>query len=220
MDEPDMDPVLHRQALAGLARLNVVGRSAAILWNALRPLRSRDKPLRILDLACGGGDVAIRLARLAARSGLPWTIVGVDKSETALRTAAQGARSRGMDVSFSSCDVLADELPGNFDVVMCSLFLHHLRKEQALELLAKASRSTRLRLLISDLNRSRFNYAMTWAGCHLLTRSPVVHVDGPISIQAAFTCQEARGLAEEAGLQGASVESRFPARWLLQWSPP
>ncbi len=220
MDEPDIDPVLHRQALAGLARLNAVGRSAAILWNALRPLRSRDEPLRILDIACGGGDVAIRLAKLAARHKLPWTVLGVDKSETALSTAAAAARAANVSVMFQRCDVWEDELPGDCDVVVCSLFLHHLSNEQAVELLARGAQIARRRMLINDLNRSRWNYAVTWLGCRLLTRSPVVHKDGPISIQAAFTQTEVAELAKAAGLEGAHVSPRFPARWLLQWSPP
>ncbi len=72
MDQPDLDPRLHAQALQGLARLNFWSGSARILWPPLSALarRLRPRPLRVLDLATGGGDVPVRLWRRASRAGL------------------------------------------------------------------------------------------------------------------------------------------------------
>jgi hypothetical protein len=60
MDDPGLDEGLHHGALRGLARLNVVTRSSHLLWVAIRRLADEvpDRPLRILDVASGGGDVA------------------------------------------------------------------------------------------------------------------------------------------------------------------
>jgi hypothetical protein len=55
------------------------------------------------------------------------------------------------------------------------------------------------------------------AGTRLLSRSPVVHVDGPRSVAAAFTPAEALDLAQRAGLTGATVVRRWPCRFLLTW---
>jgi hypothetical protein len=44
--------------------------------------------------------------------------------------------------------------------------------------------------------------------------------DGPLSVRAAFTPSELRGLAQEAGLTGAKVSRRFPCRLLLEWKRP
>jgi 2-polyprenyl-3-methyl-5-hydroxy-6-metoxy-1,4-benzoquinol methylase len=218
MDEPDIDPVLHRQALAGLARLNACGRSSGMLFGALR--RFKQQPLRILDVACGGGDVTLKLARRAAREGSHWEFSGVDKSATALDVAAKRAAAAGVKVKFQPLDVLADDVPGGFDVIICSLFLHHLSDEEALCLLRRMAVAARSLVVISDLHRSRLNYAMTLAACQLATRSPVVHKDGPLSIRAAFSLSEARALAESAGLTGARVRPQFPVRWLLEWNKP
>ena len=54
-------------------------------------------------------------------------------------------------------------------------------------------------------------------GSRLLTRSPIVHVDGPLSVRAAFTVAEARQLAERAGLSGATIRRHWPQRFLLSW---
>jgi hypothetical protein len=60
---------------------------------------------------------------------------------------------------------------------------------------------------------------MAVVGCHLLSGSRVVHVDGPISVAGAFTPGEALSLAEQAGLQGATLTRHWPQRYLLTWNP-
>jgi hypothetical protein len=57
-------------------------------------------------------------------------------------------------------------------------------------------------------------------GSRVLTTSHVVHVDGPRSVEGAFTRAEALALAERAGLNGARVSRRWPFRWLLTWRRP
>jgi 2-polyprenyl-3-methyl-5-hydroxy-6-metoxy-1,4-benzoquinol methylase len=218
MDEPDLDARLHRQALAGLARLNAFGRSSAMIWRALQPFRNQR--LRILDIACGGGDVAISLARRARRRGYAWEFTGVDKSELALDVARDRAKRAGVTIDFQACDVLADDLPPGFDIITCSLFLHHLSEGDAIQLLRRAGQAAGQMVVVSDLRRSRTNEWLTYFGCQLLSRSPVVHKDGPISIRAAFTMEEAVALAREAGLTDVCIKPRFPVRWLLTWRRP
>ena len=68
MDDPALDLEQHRLALEGLKRVNRLSRSAAIFWPALRTLlcgQPSDRPLRVLDIACGGGDVTRDIARRA-----------------------------------------------------------------------------------------------------------------------------------------------------------
>jgi hypothetical protein len=45
-----------------------------------------------------------------------------------------------------------------------------------------------------------------------------VHYDALVSVRAAFTIEEARALAQSAGLAGAQFERAWPARWRLWWS--
>ncbi len=75
-------------------------------------------------------------------------------------------------------------------------------------------------VLINDLARTGAGYLLAWAGCRVLSRSPVVHHDGPASVASAFTPDEALELAREAGLAGATVARRWPERFLLAWSRP
>ncbi|QDU19540.1 methyltransferase domain-containing protein [Urbifossiella limnaea] len=212
MDDPALDPAEHRRALAGLARLNRVSDSPGVLWPAVREL-ARGGPLRVLDVATGSGDVPRALAAKAVRAGLPVEVAGCDISATAIDAAKQAAPG----LTFFVHDVLRDPLPAGFDVVTCSLFLHHLSDDDAVTLLRRIAAAAGRRVLVNDLARSRFNYVSVWAASRLLTRSAVVRFDGPASVRSAFTAAEAAGLAARAGLTGAAVRGRFPCRFLLQW---
>jgi SAM-dependent methyltransferase len=219
MDDPALDPADHRRALAALARINRVSDSAGVLWPAIRALArgTPGAPVRVLDVATGSGDVPRALAAKAARAGLPnLTVAGCDISPTAVETAARAAPG----LTYFTRDAIRDPLPAGYDVVTCSLFLHHLSGDDAATLLGRMAAAAGRLVLVNDLDRSRFNYLAVWAACRVLTRSPVVRFDGPASVRSAFTAEEARALAARAGLAGVTVRRRFPCRFLLRWDRP
>lgn len=221
MDEPGLDPAEHRRALAGLARINRLSRSAEILWPPLAKLARRfpHERLRVLDIATGGGDVPIRLWRTARQAGLGnLEFHGCDISPTAIRTATESADRAGAAVTFFPHDILADPPRGRYDAVVCSLFLHHLSEAEAVQVLRRMGEWAERQVLVNDLERSRLGYVLAWVGTRVLTRSPVVRFDGPASVRSAFTPGETLLLAERAGLTGARVGRRWPCRFLLNWS--
>jgi 2-polyprenyl-3-methyl-5-hydroxy-6-metoxy-1,4-benzoquinol methylase len=222
MDQPGLDLAEHARALAGLRRINRVSRSAAIYWRALRRFANAQPgtALRVLDVASGGGDVAIDVARRSVRRGAKVLVDACDISPFAVRYASARAAERQVEnVSFFRCDVLEGPLPEGYDVVMCSLFLHHLDDETAVALLTKMAAAAKKLVVVNDLRRSTIGYLLAWFGCRVLTRSPVVHVDGPRSVEAAFSMAELRGVAQRSGLGTALLQSSWPCRMLLQWRP-
>ena len=214
MDDPGLDPVEHRRALAGLARINRVTDSAGVLWPAIAKLASELKrTVRVLDVATGSGDVPRKLLARAKRAGVALDIAACDLSPTAIEEAAREPSA----VQFFVHDALHDRLPTGFDVVICSLFMHHLSEDEAIALLTNMENAAGRMILVNDLSRSRFNYCAVWLACHFLTRSRVVRFDGPASVRSAFRPKEALSLAIRAGLEGATVKDKFPCRFLLSW---
>ena len=180
-------------------------------------MEDRSRPLRVLDVASGAGDVAVALAKQAEKAGLPVHIVGIDISPIAVEHARRRATAAGAAVDFEVHDALAAPLCQQFDVVMSSLFLHHLSRASAVKLLAYMAHTAERAVLVNDLRRSRAGYLAAQAACRLATRSPIVHVDGPRSVAAAFTLDEVRTIAAEAGLEDATIHRRWPFRFLLAW---
>lgn len=220
MDEPGLDERLHHQALEGLRRGNLVSNTSRVLWRGLEAagVLQRVAPIRILDLACGGGDVALGLARLARRHAVRVEVHGADVSSLAIEHARAAAQRAGVaDVCYFQLNALLDPLPTNYDAIYCTLFLHHLSEMDGVALLQRMAAATRSVVLVDDLVRTRLGFALVWLGSHLLTRSPVVHTDGPLSVRAALTIEEARTLAERAGLHHAAIERHWPERFLLSW---
>ena len=129
----------------------------------------------------------------------------------------RNADACGAKIRYFVQDVLhGPTLPG-YDAVTCSLFLHHLEEEQAVAYLRWAAATAAHQVLVNDLIRSGVGLMLAHVVGRILTTSDVVHVDGPRSVEGAFTRQEARDLAEKAGLHGATVGWRWPFRYLLKW---
>lgn len=222
MDQPGLEPAEHVRALQGLGRINVLSRVGSVLWPPIERLARlqgmNDRPLRVLDLATGGGDTPITLARRAAAKGLNVEIDGCDISSQAIDYAQGQTSARGIRVRFFVLDALRARLPSDYDVLCCSLFLHHLGETDAIALLSRMAAAAQRLVLVDDLVRNRWGYLLALTGCHVLSSSRIVHVDGPTSVAAAFTPNEALSLAERAGLQGTSLTRHWPQRLLLTWS--
>src|SRR5687768_8261177 len=108
MDEPDIDPQLHRDALRGLERINIVSATGSVIWAPIASLwqRRQTGALTLLDVACGAGDLAIAIARRARREGVKLAVEGCDISPTAIAHAMDRAQRADADVRFFEHDVL------------------------------------------------------------------------------------------------------------------
>jgi 2-polyprenyl-3-methyl-5-hydroxy-6-metoxy-1,4-benzoquinol methylase len=210
MDDPNLPADDHVAALDGLARINRLSAVARALW----PLLAGVAPATVLDLGSGGGDVPLALAARAAREGVDLTLTGSDLSGRAVARARAAAARAGLAVDFVPLDALAAPLP-HHDVVMSTLMLHHLDDDDARHLLAAMGRAAGKLVVVCDLARSLPGLALAWAGTRLLTRSRVVHVDGVLSVRAAFRPDEALQLARDAGLPSPRVTRAWPCRWVL-----
>ena len=221
MDQPGLDPKEHAKALMGLRRINAISRCSAGLFRPIEALAITQpaKPLRVLELACGGGDTAIDLALMAKRKGLALDIHACDLNPEAVAIAQTNAVRRQAALTVFTADALAKPTDHNsFDVVYCTLFAHHLDELDAVRLLEVMALRSRKLVLVDDLIRSRLGFALAWIGTRLLSRSWVVHTDGPLSVRAALQPDEMKSIAMQAGLNDAQIKRSWPERYLLSWA--
>jgi 2-polyprenyl-3-methyl-5-hydroxy-6-metoxy-1,4-benzoquinol methylase len=226
MDDPGLSAAEHIVALGALARINAVSQTARRLARAVVARLDGGGPavagpVRIVDVACGGGDVTVglaaRLGRVAAARGWdPPDVLGIDRSDLAIDRARRLAADRGVTARFLVADVTASTAPP-CDVAVSSLFLHHLDDDDAIALLAALAATARRGAVISDLVRSRLGLALAVLGTTLLARSRVARIDGPRSVRAARTPAEYHALCAAAGIRGASVRRTWPERVLVEW---
>jgi 2-polyprenyl-3-methyl-5-hydroxy-6-metoxy-1,4-benzoquinol methylase len=215
MDDPGLDPKRHQAALQGLERLNTFSFGLSVVSQPIAAL-SREvhgRPLRLLDIASGGGDLPLGLAALALKTGIPLEVVGSDCSDTAISFAQEKAKRLNQNVEFIRLNALNDELPNDFDIISTSLFTHHLDPDQVITLLRKAYSATRSLVIVNDLERSAINFGLVWLATRLLTSSDVVWHDGPVSVRASYTQNEFQALARQAGLKNCRITGKFPCRF-------
>lgn len=220
MDDPAIDPAEHRRALRGLARINALSRAGAGLWRPVHRLLQGRQTASLLDIAVGSGDVLIDVARRASSAGVTLDLHAVDISPEALRATAERAESAGLTVATRERNAVRDGLglpDASVGVVMCSLFLHHLREQEVVGLLREAARVARLGVVVSDLRRCRAGVLAANLAGRTLTRSRIVRVDAVRSVQGAFAVAEMKSMADAAGLAGASVVPAWPLRMMLTW---
>jgi 2-polyprenyl-3-methyl-5-hydroxy-6-metoxy-1,4-benzoquinol methylase len=215
MDDPDLDVRRHHRALSALARINVLSFSSARVWRRVEELyRDGAKEIRVLDVACGGGDVALAVKRRSQKAGIPVEVEGCDVSPGALAFAEARAQRSGMDVRFFQHDATDGPLPSGYDLVCSCLFLHHLSNQQAVDFLRELSRAGRT-FLVQDLLRTQLGFLMALAGVRMVTRSAVVREDGPLSVRAAFSMDEARELVRAGGLRRTRIRRCWPERFTI-----
>lgn len=219
MDQPSIPVPDHHQALTSLAAINRLSRTAGLFLPHILRLAQETgrREFTLLDVACGGADVPIRLAHLAGQQGIRLHLLLADRNETALRFAA--AKQAPTAPATFALDAFSSQLP-EADILTNSLFLHHLDSAQLSPALSHFSSLARRLLLISDLRRSRLGLGIALATCNLISRSALVHHDGPASVRAAFTLAEMRQAAQESfGRQSNAFTLRpvWPWRMLLTW---
>ena len=98
MDSAELDEGEHRRAAGGLKRLNKsAGAGRAMAKELLHWIHIKGvKRVRVMDVACGGGDVPAEYAGRLKESGVEVELVLLDRSSVAVDQAAEAARSVGV----------------------------------------------------------------------------------------------------------------------------
>jgi len=228
MDDPALPAAEHRAALRGLARINVLSFTARALWTRMKHVAlASPAPVRVLDIAAGSGDVILAITAMARTEGIPIDAHVLDISQEALDVAGAAARIRGLSLTTHRANIVAGDyfiavgvgVGQRFDIVLCSLFLHHLKHEEIVLVLQRARELTLQQLLVSDLRRCSMGLAAAHVAGRLLTRSPVVRTDSVRSVRAALTPKELGSAAQQARLNGHTITDCWPFRMVMEWRP-
>ncbi|MGI4811573.1 MAG: hypothetical protein ACRYF2_26155, partial [Janthinobacterium lividum] len=107
-----------------------------------------------------------------------------------------------------------DEAPGSVDVIVSSLFTHHLSDAEVVRFLQWMERTARVGWFVNDLHRHPLAYHGFKALSGVARWHPMVRHDGPVSVSRAFTRRDWTRLLDQAGLQ-ARVRWHLPFRYCV-----
>ncbi len=211
-----------RACLRDLAQVNRLTFAYRPTLQWLRSIaRKGQSPLHIVDVGCGGGDMLRRIERWSKSESVAVCLTGIDLNPYAAQAAAS-MTPPSSKIEWITGDVFSYQPETPIDVVLCSLFTHHLPDEEIVRFLQWAERVTVHGWFVNDLHRERFPYY----GFQLLARvmrwHSFVQHDGPISIRRSFRHEDWQRYLAQAGIAIADVQLQTfrPARLCLGRAKP
>lgn len=216
MDEPCSREEM-RACLHDLAFVNrvLLGYRPILAWlDPLLPeLRkvAKARPVRLLDVACGYGDTLRRIARWASANGVAVELTGIDLNADTIAIAAE-ATDRQMPIRYVAQDVFAYAPDAEPDLIVSSLFTHHLEDAEIVRVLRWMDAHARMGWCINDLSRHPLPYTLFGWFARLLRLHRFVRHDGPVSIARAFREEDWQRYCAAAGLRGVEIRGFTPGR--------
>jgi ubiquinone/menaquinone biosynthesis C-methylase UbiE len=201
MDRPQPVSNELRSTLRQLEFLNRYFGGHGLMRRFLNRWYSRGSHARVLDLATGRGDYPRVIAAWGRKHGVRMQIEGVDASPSILRIASKTSANYP-EINYSVGDALTFEREHQYDLVHCSLALHHFSEEDAVALLRRCRELSRKHVLVVDLERSWFTSLAVRTANVLLRHGRMTCEDGDTSARRAFSYAEAAELARRAGWKG------------------
>lgn len=218
MDDASTDYETFRDCLVDLAavnRLTLAHRPTLAFLDGLARSGALPpgRPLTILDVGSGYGDTARAIDRWAARRGVPIAITGLDLNPWSARAAGE-ATAPGRPIRWTTADAFDHEPEEGVDLVISSLFTHHLPDEALVRFIARMEATARIGWFVNDLHRHPLPYHAFTALSRAMRWHRFVQHDGPVSITRAFSRADWRRLLGQAGLapDAATIAWRVPFR--------
>ena len=197
MDRPQpVTPELEKD-LANLVSLNRYFGSHRLVRRFLAGWLQRDRCYRILDLATGAADIPRLMLDWARPRGISLEIDAVDANDSTVQIAKR-LSAEYPEIRFFRQDVLSYDSGNTYDLVCCSLALHHFSEEDAIELLRHCRDLSHRFVLVADLERCMATTIAVWAVTEFIYSDPMTRFDGRLSAQRAFSFHEMHALAEAA----------------------
>ena len=211
MDEETQTEAAFRSALRDLEFLNrITFAYYPVLGWLDRIVRERSlKTLSVLDVGAGGGDMLRRIAAWAEKRGIAVELTGLDRSPW----AGEAARAAGTPGQWITADLFTLDETARYDVVIASLFAHHLPDPELTRFLRWMEARARIGWLVSDIHRNFIPWLALWAGTRILRLDPMVVHDSTASVSRAFHKADLRRVAD-----GAQVDARIAWHPLFRWT--
>lgn len=207
MDDPDADPVRLERTIRRFVTVNrLVSGWGGVYRTRMRPhLAGLARPVRILDVGCGGGDVLRWIVRLARRDGFTVDGVGIDPDARSLAVALAARTDERITFRQAhSHDLVHDG--ERFDIVVSNHVMHHLTSGELAALYADSEVLSDGLSLHSDIARGQFAYAAYAVGITPLSPGSFLRTDGLRSIRRSYTANE--------------LSTTLPAGWALERPAP
>ncbi|MBM3605967.1 MAG: methyltransferase domain-containing protein [Alphaproteobacteria bacterium] len=215
MDE-ECDFETFRDCLKDLARVNrltlAYRPTLSFLDGLVRGgLLPQGRPLHVLDVGSGYGDMLRMVATWARRRKVAVSLTGIDLNRWSA-VAARDSTPDTMTIEWRTGDVFAFQSHQPVDVVLSSLVTHHLPDDMLIRFLRWQEDTANIGWFINDLHRHPLPYHLFARASRLLRLHHFVQHDGPVSIARSFVRDDWQQALAAARVDAASVQWWMPFR--------
>lgn len=216
LDETNIQPELLFKNLRELDILNRTTGGHAITLKGLKQLvKDHHKTYHIVDLGCGSGDSLRTIADWARKNNFNLQLTGVDMNANVIEYLGKHCKAYPEITGITSD--YQDFLDRNtsVDIVLCSLFCHHLNETELIKLFTRFSEKLTTGFVINDLQRNRMAYYSAWLFPRIFNGTVLAKNDGPVSVLRAFKVSELKLMLEKANIKNYMISKELPFRILI-----
>lgn len=216
MDDFDMKGEVLKDALDKIAKINqLLGGNKITIEGVKSLLKSHQAqaPIKILDIGCGNGDMLRALTQYARKNKLDFCLTGIDANSFTIQHAKQ------LSINYPNinyeCKDIFENFNEEYDIILCTLTLHHFKDEEIATLLSNILPLTKVGIVVNDLQRSALAYYLFKALCFCFNLNDMSREDGLISILRGFKREDLQRYSSLLKLSYFSITWKWAFRY--QW---
>jgi len=215
MDDFTIEGALFRDTLDKLEIINRFLGGNSVTINGLKNLlknQSKNKTITIVDLGCGNGDILRDVAKFGRKNNYSFNLIGIDANLAAIEYAKELSKEYS-ELSFKTIDILSEDFKKqSYDVVLCTLFLHHFKNEEIISFLKTTTDKATIGVVVNDLHRHKLAYYL-FKLIGFFIKNKMVRQDGLTSVLRAFKRKDLENIAKEMKVH-FSVQWKWAFRYL------
>ncbi len=221
MDDFSLEGEVLKDALNKIADINrLLGGNKVTIEGVELLIKDKSKfsEISILDVGCGNGDMLRALADYGLDKGLRFKLIGMDANQYTINHAIACSKQYP-NVSFICADIFKElKQERHFDVILCTLTLHHFKDDEILRLLSGFRKQAIMGIVINDLHRSRVAYYLFMIVCGVFRLNRMSKQDGLVSILRGFKMNDIMHYADRLDIDKHILRWRWAFRY--QWIIP
>lgn len=217
MDDFSMEGDLLKATLDKIAQINaLLGGNRVTLEGVAALLKDipANQKVTIVDIGCGNGDMLRQLSDTFC-SHRKIKLTGIDANQATV-THARNLSKDYPHIEYYCQDITQLSFrEQHYDIVLCTLTLHHFKEDEIRELMKIFYRQARKGVVINDLHRSALAYRLFQLVCFVFNLNRMVREDGLVSILRGFKKRELQHLSAELNIDQYSLKWKWAFRY--QW---
>jgi 2-polyprenyl-3-methyl-5-hydroxy-6-metoxy-1,4-benzoquinol methylase len=217
MDDFSLQGEELRVALDQIARINqLLGGNKVTLEGIKKVIPSnKTETITIADIGCGNGDMLRMLSDFAQKNKLDFKLIGIDANEFTINYAKKLSVNYP-NIDYQCVDIFSEDFKTlKFDIIVCTLTLHHFTNEQILNIITTFRDNAKTGIIINDLHRSKLAYRLFELICFIFKLNRMSRQDGLVSILRGFKKNELEEFSKKLNLKNYNINWKWAFRY--QW---